>query len=263
MQLKLGDKIVNLVEVEMEAPLISKHTGCELEKLSFEINVQRTYHDDFETLLKGFKDGGIFSLVDDSVIKEYKLLNRSYSYSNNESPYRYTFRIEEVERLKLDRLVINGFEIKPYEYSEEYSDGIVINTKWKISKDDKATLREAIDRQRYFKVIRHGICEKEIEMRFGKVLWSDDNGYIKEDVVLVEKVYDDNKEPMRGFCQPELSNIMEMLVKTESLNNCLIDLLVSKGAITSSELESIKEKAKQEEDKLFKEFFKVDDIDTY
>lgn len=263
MQLKLGDKIVNLGEVEMETPITSKHTGCELEKFSFTIDVQRTYNDDFETLLKGIKNGGIFSIVDDRIIKEYKLLNRSYSYSNNESPYRYTLTIEEVERLKLDSLVINGFEIQPYEYSEEYDNGIIINTKWRVSNEDKIALNNTIGEHTYFKVIRNGISEKEIEMRFGKVLWSEDNGFIKEKVVLVEKVYDENKESTHRFLQPELDNIKEMLVQTTSLYNCLIELLIEKGSITSSELEKVKERAKQEEAKLFNKFFEVHDIDTY
>ncbi len=100
-------------------------------------------------------------------------------------------------------------------------------------------------------------------MRFGKVIWSENDGYIKKDIVLVEDVYDNKESSISKFFEPEFSNIMNILAYVYNLNEELFKLLMSKGQLSTEELEQTKEMAKNNIRETTKKYYRVEDIDKF
>ena len=205
------------------------------------------------------------------VNQEYKLVNYSYNCTSNyitdnynrDITYIYTLDIEEIESLKVDSLVIAGVEVTPYKYSEMYNDGIIIEAKIKLSKEDDKKLDMATKENVYFYVKRKGISDEVKKMRFGKVIWSENDGYIKRHINLIEDIYD-NKNPISlGLFQPEYDNIMNMLSYVKNLNDELLKLLVSKDLLLKEELEKISIVAKNNIEETKKEYYRMTDIDKF
>lgn len=269
LRLKLSDHIINASNVSYDEPKLSVHTGKQLETLSFSLQVRgKTLKEAFNNKLHKVKDGGIFSTDNNGInIKEYKLVNHSYSYtrdySDEDTIYTYTLYLEEIERLKIDSLVIAGVEVTPYEFTEKYDDAIIIQAKIKLSKEDAEKLDMATKENKYFDVIRKGISDEVKKMRFGKVIWSENDGYIKKDIVLVEDIYDNKESHLSKFFQPEFSNIMDILSYIKNLNDELLKLLISKGQLSAEELEQIKTVAKNNIRATTKEYYRVEDIDKF
>jgi len=261
--------IINVSNVDYGEPKVSPHTGKQLEILSFRLQViGETQKNTLENALSKAKNGGIFNIDNNGItIREYRLVNHFFSYTGNntdeDTVYTYTLRLEEVEELAIDSLVIAGFEVVPYEFNESYDDAIIINSKIKLSKEDAEKLDMATKENIYLDVIRKGISDEVKKMRFGKVIWSENDGYIKKDIVLVEDVYDNKESSISKFFEPEFSNIMNILAYVYNLNEELFKLLMSKGQLSTEELEQTKEMAKNNIRETTKKYYRVEDIDKF
>lgn len=272
MKFKLFNRELEVETINYEEPIISPHTGKELERMNFDIKViGASTNDDIQARIPESKNGGIFSIDDDeNELKEYRLIKYPYSYNTSSSDenrvYNYTLHLEEVERLNIESLIIGDLEIFPYEYEEEYDDAIISTVKVKLTKIESEKL-DSLDglenKDRYFKVIRKGISEDKLDMRFGQVIWSEDGDFIKKKMTLVEKIYDENEETKSTLFQPEMGNMRSMIAYNRNLTNELMDLLLSKGVISSDEIEEIKEKAGANLAKTYRKFYKVSDVDEF
>lgn len=270
MKLELLGYVINVLDFEHEDPLSSPHTGNKLERIHFNITLEEELMiDDFMNGLSDVKEGNIFSTDDEHhVIKEYRLLNSSYSYRGNFGSSSVTFqmKLEEVERFNIKSLIIRDIEMDPYYYDEEYDtarDAIIITARVTLTKDRVDDLLGFESGDIYFPVIRSGISDEKLEMRFGKVLWSETEENIKLNLIIVEKSYDENdKHPSRLF-EPELSNIMSTLDYTKKLNNELIDLLISKNVVSLEEIDALKMKSETGKRKAYHNFYQVKDIDDF
>jgi len=268
MLIKILENISNIEAVYNE-PKISKHTGRILSSCSLAITVNESNHSKFEGFLKVVKADGVLE-VDESgnVLKVHKYLNSSCSYSSrstnnqHDTVYSYTLDVEEHEELNLEILSISGFDIKPYSYEERFEGtALIIDVKVKLSHEDKAILNDSIGDRKYFAVVRKGINEESKQMRFGRIIWSDHEEYIKESIVLVEKLYDENVKNSFPLFQPEMNNIQDILAFTSKYNELFSDLLVSKGILLSEEVTDLKEQAKKTMS--LRNFYKVTDIDLF
>ena len=132
-----------------------------------------------------------------------------------------------------------------------------------MSKEDAEKLDMATKENIYLDVIRKGISDEVKKMRFGKVIWSENDGYIKKDIVLVEDVYDNKESSISKFFEPEFSNIMNILAYVYNLNEELFKLLMSKGQLSTEELEQTKEMAKNNIRETTKKYYRVEDIDKF
>lgn len=227
----------------------SKHTGKQLEilNISFESNKE------FE------KPEFIYS--ED---KKWKVINSSYSYTQGNTITTYNWKIEEIEELKIAKLIIDDLEFEPYLYYEEIEetkgDALLVNAIIETTVEIWQNIKSSPS-GKFFSVIRQGISDEEKEMRFGRILWSKHEDTIKCGIVLVEKIYDEYANPFIGVSQPEKSNIKENLLKTSEKIDRLLSLLVDKGIITSQEQEIIETINKGEMD--FSIFNKVEDLDKF
>jgi hypothetical protein len=117
------------------------------------------------------QSGGLFSLSDaDQPELEWRVRESSFQYVGTE-PWginHHAWRIEQVERLACERLLIGSVELEPYEYAEQASDeGVVrLAARALISAADLETLSrigEPVD------VVRLGISDTPRRMSLAYV----------------------------------------------------------------------------------------------
>lgn len=112
----------------------------------------------------------------------------------------------------------------------------------------------------YHQVIRIGISDNVKEMRFGRVLWSQNENQVKFIINLFDKIYDENNK-FGGFLEPEFRNVKTKLIKTSKILDNLLTLLLEKELISDKEKESIEIVKEDEIDRLI--FYRVPDLDEY
>lgn len=243
----------------------SPFTGHQLKRFQVTVSVTEQQLSVFEDELDYVKVYGITEVDGDGTgIRKYKISNTSYSYSNNSDGRMYFFTISEEENVKIDRLLIKDIELTPYEYEETLSDdAIIINAKVIVTKDIADRIEGLNENEeKYFTVIREGINENPIKMRFGLNIWSEhEDGSIKYRLVIVEDKYDTEDDVRRPLNYPEAQNIRSLTLYHKSYIELLADLFVDKGLLTKEEIEGLKEKAKVEKNKNLRYIYQVVDVD--
>ena len=268
LKFKLGEKIIDFEEESVEEEKsFSKHTEKELTDYKIEIRLQGAENRDwFEESIKN----NLYKLDNnEDIIAKYKGQVISSSSSSQSDLYNYTIKLFEKENLNIEKLIIGDLELEPYEYGEEYNSTIQQDEYLQIDVKSEVGYSEFMklytSESKYFKVIRKGINENPVDMRFGKVIWSDleDTEKIKIDFRLVEKVYDDNTENSLGFNQPEVNHLIEKTAYKNKVFDILINHLIDEDILSKAKLEEFKEEAQEAmPDEAFK-FVEVNDIDRY
>jgi hypothetical protein len=266
MILKFGDGVIDVSEWEKLKSNISNSTGKEIEKFSFHIKIiGKNNVDKFLEKLKDKKEN-IFSIDENgNILKIYKVNNYPYSYSGSyqdeRTIYNFSIESEEIEELKIQKLILSGKEFFPYDYSETFDDcGLMISAKIKTKINLNKFIVEKNKNEYYFPVLREGISNETKTMRFGQIFWSQNKDDYKFDLVLVEKEWDDKK---LDYSHSRNINKERSLAFLINYIDELTDFLVLKNLISSEEIKSVRKKA---EDKVFlkmREFCKVEDIDGY
>lgn len=245
---KWGDYTLD-PEITNEQLKESKHTGNQLKILNIS----------FESYQEIEKPELLYS--ED---KQWKIVNSSYSYMSGNSIKTYNWTIEELEELKISKLIIDNMEFEPYLYNEEIEEGsgdaLIITAVIEITGEMWQKINEIPD-DSYFPIIRQGISKEEREMRFGRFLWSENGDKIKCRVVLVEKIYDNYNNRLLAFSQPESSVIKFQILKTSKKVDNLLSLLSDKGIITNEEKERVMTVNEEELD--FNIFDEVKDLEKF
>lgn len=272
MKFKIFDRILDIKDVDPIRAEISPHTHKELQSFSIYLNIiGESDNDIVQEKLSDYETGKIFSVNDDiTKVKEYKLVNTSCSYSNNQSDqetvYGYTLDLKEVEKLNIESLTLGETEVFPYEYEEEYieeKEALIIITKIEVPEKTIIELQKLDENTQYFEVLRNGISNNKIKMRFGKGIWSRNDGKIKQKLILVEENYDKDSTPSVIVHEPDLTNMKKMLAQTKNENDELIKLLLSKDLISEEDIEKIRTESKNNFIKTNRNFSEVDDLDKY
>ncbi|MEG1482844.1 hypothetical protein [Clostridium sp.] len=264
MRIKFGKILLELNEVEDEDEVKSELYDENIHIFSKRISVAGNRIEEFKEILEDCKDGGIYSVDEKGEpIKQYKVRSNSYSYAGNkidhETVYNYNLTFEQVIEKEIKALKIGDLEVIPYRVKQKYDDAVIISASIKLSKDEKKIFDSIEDREGYFDVVRVGINDKAIKMRFGTNIWSEHEDYFKVNTILVEEKYDH----VKGLFQPQMQNIMNMLAYHRNLNKELINLLVNKGLVDDSDIDELKGKAQLEINEAHRLFYKVFDADKY
>lgn len=267
MRIKFGETIILLNKLNDEEKIISPLTKKELHNFCHSISVKGIRKESFEKVIEECKCGGIFEIDEnEQAIRNYKVHIKSSSYSGHNTDentvYNYYVSFEEVDELLIESLNIGTLNIKPYKYEEEYDEAIIISASVKLSKEEMVELKKIQDGERYFDVVRVGINNEAVKMRFGQNIWSEHDEYFKVNLVLVESCYD-TKETGHGLNEPEMSNIKRKLIHLNNFNNELVELLLIKEIITKDEVESIKKKADEKFKDGYRDLYKVEDVDKF
>ncbi len=266
MLLKLGNKELKVNTKTLQTDT-SKSTGKEIEKISFNIKLRgEKAKSSFLNLLENSKDDVHNIDEKGNILKKYKIVNNSYSYTGQKPAentlFNFTVELKEIEELKIESLIISGIEFFPYEYSEKFhNDALVIKAKVKSPSIQIDKLTENTKNKTYFPVIRKGISNEVKNMRFGKELWSKHDDTIKYALRLVDKSYDKNKDKFKGLFYPEMDNMIDLLAYIGNYIDELSELLIAKKILSAKEIESLNTKAKERLSEKISEFYRVKDID--
>ena len=269
MILKFDDKEIRIKEEYVKSQ-ISNSTGRELNEFRFKIRVEgKEKFEEFQNMMNTFKEKYICQIDENgNVVSKYNVVFWNYRFYNefDSKDINYLCEVEIMEREELftPTLIIEGIECEVLKYKEEYDNyrkSIIINAVIKNTEEQRENIKKAINEKRYFNVVRPGINNSVLEMRFGKTIWSQHDGYIKRKIVLVEKKYDDNSKSIHALGWPEINNIMTMLSKNVCYTELLEKVLLDNNIINEENIKQMKEQVELDYKNMQRQFFLVDDVE--
>ncbi|MEF3225907.1 hypothetical protein LJA00_08525 [Campylobacter jejuni] len=257
------------VEIVSSEIFTSPYTGNKLNKYEITFIINGTNNNNDLIGLKRKVNEGEFNLIFDN--KSYNIDDSSYRYRDafdqDDIEYHHTWYISEKENLNIEEIIINNLTIKPYSYEEEIDyDALIITFKAEVNSLKFNELKQLrVEDNEYLKVIRKGIKNEAIDMRFGQILWShnSEEDIIKFRCTLVEKIYDDNKDGGYSLFVPEMNNMQDIIGKNAEILSTLIDVLKTKNVLSTEEINKICNPTKEKLFDRFLEFYKVNELDEF
>jgi hypothetical protein len=245
--LDFGDFTAPVI-VSEETSETSPHTGKELRVVRGEINARgEDVHEVFSRALEEQGPDGISSHETPIDPRQQWIVKRG-NYSIRGDQYQYQVTLREVETFEIESLVINGFDLQPTRYKEEPSKEIMhIKAVVIVPDDTRDELRRLIREGDYFPVIRRGINDNPIEMRFGMCGWSEHPEGTKYSLILVDRRYDEVSDDDRKLhiTSVQAEQRHSALAYRIELVEELIGLLIGKGVLGVEEVEEAREKARE------------------
>ena len=174
MKFRAGELEFNAnVAESSEAP--SPQTGDPLRALTIQFRAQKiSMHEQALEQAQQRAAGGLFSLTEANELElEWRVREFSSSYVGTE-PWginHHVWRIEQVERLACERLLVGSIELQPYEYVEEVSEEgqVRLAARALISDVDLQTLAELTG---VIAVVRVGISDTPRQMHL-QYVWGE------------------------------------------------------------------------------------------
>lgn len=160
----------------------------------------------------------------------------SYSYQNEDRVHLHTAELRELETIEPERLELLGLILDPTNYKEEEQGGVILASA--LIEPDAET-DEALERAitardaAYFDVVRVGVSETPIRMRFGRCLWQkSESGRVHLLRLVSEQADDDesNASPLLWF-EPELGNMKRKVIAAEAAIEALLEELQAAGVL--------------------------------
>ncbi|PVC76939.1 hypothetical protein DBP20_35215 [Streptomyces sp. CS131] len=198
--------------------------------------------------------------------------NHSFSYTDNARPRVYTHRVElqEVEELEASAVEVAGLTLVPVKYNEDFTEGMLLVTLiTEVSGEEGERLEELLVTagDNYVDVVRRGVSETPLRMRFGRCLWQQGVGDTRlHNLALVAD--EDQPDPPLGYAginQPQFSRALEKTVATSKALDLLVEQLHSQGILTEEVAASIKAAALPHEltPRESREFCRTDKIESF
>ena len=262
MILDFGDLKIRVDKVDEERTA-SKHTGKSLILLQVKTSTYgKKENNFFLDIIKKTKGKNIISINEEgNLTKKWKITNSSWSYRENRSVYHHTLKLEEVEEIELDYLSIDDFNIRPYEYKEEIDhEGLRIEAKVLVSEKEFDQLKEKLFADKGLAVIRHGINETPINMRFGLTYWSKHENKYKHEIYLIEE---------STYLQPNrlnssfqwIRNVRNYVARQQITIDELLKILELKNILDIEDIETIRKTSRDNALLARCNFDDFDDID--
>lgn len=246
---------------------VSRHTGHSLRHLEVEFVVNGdAAESQVQSALKE-TDNVLASLIADTGESDgmWMVKEMSSSYRDGRPVFQHSLELREHEELKARALQFAGLAVEPYTYEEQFDgDALVVTAKVIINRDQQDALFREDGDERYFPVIRVGLSEEPRMMRLGRCLWSHGQEVIKQEIVLVDQAYDDNRDHFRhGFDEPALSRLEEMALEDGKLLCSLCDVLLETGALSTDAFERLAPDIDRIRTRDSRDFLRVKDLDEW
>jgi hypothetical protein len=223
-------------EVTESDSIISKQTGHELEHLHVNAAIEgEEVNEKVADYLKASWEEGLNS-KEGQITKKWKVINNSCSYGGNKDLVNYSLELEEMEEIKLDKLMLNDLELTPYRYREDIGldDSLSAEGRVLLSESQFDVFKKLIDKD--ITIIRKGISETPRQMDLALSGWSKDETGIKLQFSLYDSKDDENE---LSWSRPIWSAV-DLIIKQGQIIEQLANLLIQKDIIKKGEFESIK-----------------------
>lgn len=249
--------------VANEGREVSPHTGNQLRLIEIEFVVyDKSVSDEIVGQLQRSKE--IESLSGDSSGVKWKVDKNSVSHQVGSSRgYHHTITLTEREALVVEKLIIGDFEVVPYSYEESFSkDALMINAKIILSPDKIDQFRLlALTPGRYLDVVRKGLSDTPVRMRFGRVFdWSSSAGgtSVKQAFNLVDQKYDESGSPRFDLYNKQIDTLLQENIVLWHTIDAMAAKLTEAGILAD---EDISEPSKEEKFLKMYDYYEVPDID--
>lgn len=245
MEIRFGDWSFEVENIDKHKVAYSRLTSEQLHSFEAKLYVDNERMKAFEDIFDEYKAGEVY--ISD---RELNLDNCRFHakekghYSNNSTDYTtFLISLEECSTKSITEIEFEGLHIEPYKISQEISqNAIIIDAQVVVTKEEFKKIRQLkYGDTDYFPVIRAGIDETPLMMRFGRNLWSEENDIIKMSLVFVEKEYDQTQEKYHGLAEPQLSNAIKQIKQLRAMNKRLMKVLVANNIITETQKNEIQE----------------------
>ncbi len=199
----------------------------------------------------------------------FKVTSRSHSYQQGSPFTTFTVSVDEVEDIACEAVVLGGsVELAPDEYRERIrQDTIIVEFTATTSGGDTEAFEALLgqDRPHYFPVVRRGVQDEPLRMRFGRCLYQNkDDGSRRHRVVLVQDDYDEQeKPPFRGFNEPEMRRVQDAVVVLQQTVDALVDRLVAAGALPAESAADVRERYQEVRRGALRQFDRTEDEDDF
>ena len=225
-------------------------------------------HEFVMDLLKEGQNQGIRSNELDVDSAWWTVKQNSYSYSDGSDIRTYRWSLEEKEELRIDKLVLGDLELSPYQYEEEIKDDVLtIKARFHLTMAELTSVHALMRGGECFSVVRKGINPEPRMMRLGRGLWSQDEDEVKQELILVDQVFDTRREFSRrgGFERLHIgpANVEAVLSEKGGALEELIELLVEKGVLSASDRERIDNAISERAWQLRTQFQRVHNLDEW
>ncbi|MGW5803807.1 hypothetical protein ACWFQ7_29515 [Streptomyces bacillaris] len=251
-------------------PATSPHTGRQLRRVKLELSVPSDLQDGLENELKAAAAPAGQPLQGEGT--SWLVGNHSFSYTDNARPRVYTHRVElqEVEELEASAVEVAGLTLVPVKYNEDFIEGTLLVTLiTEVSGEEGERLEELLVTagDNYVDVVRRGVSETSLRMRFGRCLWQQGVGDTRLHNLALVADEDQPDLPLgyAGINQPQFSRALEKTVATSKALDLLVEQLHSQGILTEEVAASIKAAALPHEltPRESREFCRTDKIESF
>jgi hypothetical protein len=240
---------------------ISPHTGRPVRRVEaqFHTGSEATR----EQVVNALSSGEIRVRTPDGA--NFRVTRRSHSYEQGSQVTTFTVVLDEIEELACDAVVLDGsLELVPDQYQEQFKDNaIIIELTTTTFSADTEAFENLLDRDRpqYFPVVRRGVQDHALRMRFGRCLFHDNaDGSRRHKVLLVQDTYDEREDQQfKGFNWPEMQRVQEAVVVLQQTVEGLLDRLVAAGTLSSDDSEAIRDGAQEVSQRQLRQFDRTAD----
>ena len=257
--------MMNIILIGYEIPVdilersnsISKQTGHELEHIEVNATVEgEEANEKVMDYLRTANEERIIS-KEGQITKKWKLTNNSYSYRNNKELVTYSLELEEMEEIKLDKLILDDLELIPYKYREDfdYDESLSAEVRVLLSETQFKKVNELRERDS-FTVIRVGINETPRQMYIVPSAWSRNEEGVKYQFSLYDQKDINKISPYRTIWRA-----VDLVIEQDQILEQLANLLVQKGVLEKEEYEDIKTRIPKRNSNIELELYKEKDLD--
>lgn len=248
-------------QIRRRATGVSPHTGRDLLELhGWVTTADSEVHRWLSVALRGLGDNIVRSTDRAGDISGRWQLSWN-SYGESAGVHTYGLILREAEELTLEVLVIDGFELHPYEYREEIIDGgLTIWAKVVGTHADVTRINRLIRTRSSFPVVRRGIQNEAREMRLAVAEWAEYEDRIKYRLVLIDREMSEGLRADLGRLQEQ--NNRAAFGYYANLVDRMADLLVEREILTRPELEALRDAARAQPGVARHEFWHVADVDA-
>ena len=230
MRVTFGEWTFDSQEYEQTKMSCSKLTDEQLHTLSVKLDVDEEKIEKLDQAMAIYQNGGVLVEAADLEIygREFSAKVKRTMTSSKSRYKSYVLELNECTVKKITGLEFGGMIFEPYEISQHISNqAVVISAKMLVTPEQFVKINEIkyCQADKYFSVVRKGISETPLQMRFGRNLWSDSDGMYKMAIVLVEQEYDKCDDKLQGFSEPELSIVINQVKQLRATNKFLLDIL--------------------------------------
>ncbi|MFJ3966081.1 hypothetical protein [Streptomyces sp. NPDC090036] len=242
----LGD--TREIQAEELAPVESAHTGRLLRRIAVELRVSSERREELDAELKAATGTDGRPLRGASL--NWSVSDSRYSYTVGAQPDVSTYQLElqEWEDLRSSAVEVGGLALTPGAYREWIDDGgeyLVLTFVTETAGEQGQRLEElVVDRsERYFDVIRRGVSDTPVRMRFGRCLWQETApGTKRHNLTLVA---DEGREQSKSHSfallkEPQLSRTTEAVVATAQAFAVLLDELEVQGVLSKEAADKVR-----------------------